>query len=466
MRLLWLTPVHSRSAIARFSTLVVRCLVKRGFKIDVASIESDGLPSDRQVEFAHDISSLAEMDIEAVKDIYDLVIVNFGDHYPNHARGLDVLHCDRVVGLFHDADMENFGNGARAAGRDLEPLPGEEPVGRRVTAALAQRCGGAVAHSEFYRPVLWSCDGPVATIPLAWSLPGAGSANSPAPGSGADEGALAGSADRAPVSDGTPFRIVTFGNINRNKCTDRVIEAIASSDNLRNATHYCLYGAIETAERERLVKLALARKVQLTIFGAVSDDVLQSGLRKASVVSCLREPVLEGASASAIEAMLHGCAVLVSDAGFYADLPDECVAKVPRSTEPGSIRKVLDGLWSDQEARTSMGHRARRHAEDVFSPARYADSLLRVIDDVRVDTAYGPAIASIAGKLIDLGLASSSPATEIVLRSLETMAPVRRRNADGVEHGGGAGDDGGVADDGGAGDGRGAASQRVTELQE
>jgi len=431
MNVLWLTPVHARSAIARFSALVVPCLTERGCEVLVASTEDGDISGKRQPLFESEVSTVAALKKSNFNDKFDAIIVNFGDHYPNHALGLAALGGARVIGLFHDADMENFGNGARAAGFDLEPTPGEGPIGQRVTAALANACGGAVGHAGFYQSVLQSCDGPVATIPLAWALPEYARTSDQQ----RHEPAVAPSEPEDSV-----FRIVTVGNINKNKCADRVIEALSASATLREAAQYCLVGAIDSQERERLEKLALTHNVRLTIHGALDDSELHAKLRSASIVSCLREPVLEGASASAIEAMLHGAAVLVSDAGFYADLPDDCVAKVPKATEPGDICKVLEKIHSDPGARADMGRRARQYAERTFSPDSYADALLSLIDDVGFTGAYDPVIASVARKLVGLGLEPSSPAIETVLQTLEAMAPVRRRTAtptpaDHLEHG-------------------------------
>lgn len=420
MNLLWLTPVHARSAIARFSALIVARLAEKGCDIRIASTEDGPMSTQRQPLFESGVSTAAALKKSDLDNRYDAVIVNFGDHYPNHAHSLAALGGPRVIGVFHDANMENFGNGARAVGFELEPAPGAGPIGQRVTATLAKACSGAVSHARFYEPNLQACDGPVATIPLAWALPEYAATSYQS----ADDGSIAGS-----ELDDSTFRIVTVGNINKNKCADRVIEALSASAILRDTAHYSLVGAIDDQERERLTDLALAGNVQLTIHGALDDAELHAKLRDASIVSCLREPVLEGASASAIEAMLHGAAVLVSDAGFYADLPDDCVAKVPKATEPGDIAKVLEEIHSNPRAREDLGQRARQYAECTFSPNIYADALLGLIDDVRFTSAYGPVIASVARKLAGLGLEPSSTATETVLRSLEAMAPVGRRKA-------------------------------------
>lgn len=389
----------------------MRRLIEKGCQVVVAATETEFDPDTRRTFLNLPIKSFAR---NQVRD-FDVIIANFGDHFPNHALSLEALPCARVIGVFHDADMINFGNGMQATGTALNNAPVAFSSGKKVVAAIARECAGAVAHSSFYLPIVGECGGPIDTIPLAWSLPKG------------TQTRTSSTAGKKPSSAG--FALVTFGHINKNKCADRVIEAIAGNPKLRKAIEYRLVGAIEPSEHDRLSELADQLKVNLTIVGRVDDDQLHRELREAGIISCLREPVLEGASASAIEAMLHGCAVLVSDAGFYADLPDDCVAKVPQATDAASIQQVLEKLIAAPKHRAELGQRARDYAEDVFSPDRYANSLLELIRDVCTTSAYETTIESVAECMVGLGMKPGSASVDLIIRTLEDMAPVVRRGS-------------------------------------
>lgn len=404
MKIYWLTPVHSQSAIAQFSEVIVQRLIEKDCQVTIASTESD-LDLSKRRKFMD--LPIIPFDANNIDD-FDVIIANFGDHYPNHEHSLDALSYARVIGIFHDADMTNFGNGLRAAGRMLD--------GEDVVSTIANTCAGAISHSNFYLPRIYSCDGPVENIPLAWSLP-----------KGTETRNFSQKKQFLPEEK---FRLVTFGNINRNKCADRVIQAIADSTHLSNVIEYRLIGAIEPAEQKRLEALATKGKVSLTILGSVDNDQLHQELREADIVSCLREPVLEGASASAIEAMLHGCPILVSNAGFYADLPEDCVLKVPQTTLSIDIQKALEFFVQNPAQGIEMGIRARVYAETVFSPNKYADMLLTFIDNVRVTSAYDPVLHSVADRLFGLDIKPNSASSKIILQALEGMAPVERRSND------------------------------------
>ncbi|BAT57592.1 glycosyl transferases group 1 [Variibacter gotjawalensis] len=404
MRILWLTPVHRRSAIANFSELVVERLIARGFEVAVAASETEFDSRERRAFLDLKIRSVREWSPQDFDQHNDVIFANFGDHYPNHALSLLSLKSKRVIGIFHDADMTNFENGYRALGKtDGIDFQFSAPS---IISAIAQKCAGAVAHSNFYKADLDACDGPIAVVPLAWALKNVRARS---------------------ALTGERFRLVTFGNINRNKCADRIIAAIGGSRSLSDAVDYLLLGAIAADEKARLEALATDANVRLSIMGEVSDEELVRALQGASAVSCLRHPVLEGASASAIEAMLHGCAVLVSNAGFYRDLPDDCVAKVPAETSVSALRTTLESLVSDVEGCVEMGKRASAYASRAFSPDTYAASMIELAKNVSQLSAYNPLIAKTGLQLARLGLQSDHPAVDLVLSAVESLPGIRRR---------------------------------------
>lgn len=412
MRILWLSPIGAQSAIGRFSTFVVEELVKLGHDVLVAS--SEWKPPEEIHRFiARSLVSVAELLALHNLDDFDVIIANYGDHFPNHVGSLHALDHPRLIGIFHDADMTNLGNGIAAFGSDVSPkLPSLRINKDHVTSSIAERCAGAVAHSPYYAPSVDACDGPVGVIPLAWAI----------------KAPLAPSPSPSPSPSDERLRLVTIGNINRNKCADRVIEAIGGSKTLRSSIDYRLVGAIEDKERNYLCSLAEAKDVALTILGPVDDETLVGEIANARIISCLREPVLEGASASAIECMLHGKAVMVSNAGFYRELPEDCVIRVPAKTLPEDIRQALEHMADRPDLCDAIANRARDFATAVFSPKRYALDLMNLIEEVRAVSAYRPTQQRLAAQLMDLGLSPSSPAVAYLVDALEKMIPIHRRD--------------------------------------
>lgn len=412
MKILWLTPIGERSAIGRSSRYVVEILVKEGHDVTVVSSQTEATPNPQSflARTYPSVKAFCEQDDAAS---FDLLVAHFGDHFPNHAGCLSFLGHPRLIGVFHDADMTNFGNGFFAFGKELLPdVPQDALTRGEITGSIAAHCAGVVAHSPFYADALDPCDGPLAIIPLAWDL---------------DEAAKAIAATPPSSNSGERICITTIGHINRNKCADRVIKAIGSSETLKARCDYRLVGAIDEKERNYLSELAVEQGVSLAILGGVDDATLNAEIGRADIISCLREPVLEGASASAIECMMHGKAVLVSHAGFYLELPADCVIRIAAETRPEDILKGLEPIALDQTKREAVATRAKAFADEVFSPKAYARDLMALGQETRSLAAYGRLKHRLASQLTGLGLDHKAPSSEFVLKALEDMVPMTRR---------------------------------------
>jgi glycosyltransferase involved in cell wall biosynthesis len=150
---------------------------------------------------------------------------------------------------------------------------------------------------------------------------------------------------------------------------------------LRERATYRLIGAIEADMARRLTTLATTLGVRLVISGETSTADLAAAISEADIVCCLRWPTLESASASTIEAMLSSKAVIVENTGFYAELPDDCVAKIRPDNEVDDLQMVLERLDADPVERRAMAQRGAAWAADAFSPLNYAQQLVEITRD-------------------------------------------------------------------------------------
>jgi glycosyltransferase involved in cell wall biosynthesis len=84
----------------------------------------------------------------------------------------------------------------------------------------------------------------------------------------------------------------------------------------------------------------------------------------------------------AVEAMLAGCPVVVSDVGGLRDIAQHGVTglAVPPS-DPGALAAALDSLLDDPQARRRMGDQGRLHARR-FEAATLAPRVVEVFEDV------------------------------------------------------------------------------------
>jgi glycosyltransferase involved in cell wall biosynthesis len=434
VKIAWATPFNLRSAIGRVSADVTRELAGRGHEVVVIVADEEpleaGLMHPTRLQTLHWSKILYPVDVQP----YDIVIVNVGDHYGYHKGVFRLLELAACIGIFHDFYIYNLfagwlaASGAgpavhdaeiastygsdtlelarriRSGGAGLDEMAARTPM----TEWIARRCVGALAHANFYTGRLRAaCPGPIAVAPLPVTPRGVG--------------------PTAPRAGGT-LTVVTVGNMNRNKCADVVIEAIASSRRLRSGVEYHLVGAIEPAEAARLRDLAAARRFGgLRMFGAVDDAALNAHLDSADIICCLRKPVLEGASGSAIEGLLTGRPVIVADTGFYADLPDDMVFKVPAEVDRASVARQLERLVDDAALRRSAGLKAKAWAEAQFSVTGYANVLEELFQEV-LDAAPVLQLGGAVGQVLrGFGLSADDPAIDRIAGVLGRMLPLTPR---------------------------------------
>ena len=430
MKIAWVTPYNTRSAIARFSRLVAGGLNGAGHLVTIVRSEalntihgSDVLPGAQVVRW-DEVCYAPDF-----WDPLDAVVYNIGDNYPFHAGAIELVSRIPGVVIFHDYfllsifldwcdargdqvfadrifdDLYHEGAAVRfhaATGRadwyeyTSEHFPMTEWIGR-----LAQ---GSIAHSTFYADRLRRCcGGPLAMIPFAYDAL-------------ADFQPLAGREQSSNVT------LLTIGHVNQNKRAESVIRAIGGSDVLRDRCRYHVVGLVTDQERERLSAVAQAVSFHnLEITGEVSNEILRAQIEAADVICCLRWPVLEGASASAVEAMLSGRPIVVTDAGFYRDLPDDLVFKVDPTSELSFLTSQLTRLVLDPGLRATVGAHAAAWAKSAFSVEAYVARLVPFLEEVARLRPAQSAAAQFGHMLADLGLRPDDPAVERLATTLEAL---------------------------------------------
>ena len=417
MKIAWASPIAKRSAIGRFSVEVVDALIARGNQVDFIRTEVEQEQAGEVHPCLASITPWRKVTPDWLAS-HDIVIVNVGDNFLFHAGVFPLLKAAPCVGVFHDFYLHNlflgwladgggdvrahedalvltYGEGARAAAPrlragavPLEQIASDYPM----TEWIGAQCAGAMTHSKFYaQRLLDSCPGPVATQHLAWRS----RREFPHP---------------QPKAEAEKLVVLTIGVVKSNKCVDRMTTAIAGDPALSARINYRVAGPVADAERARLEELAQTMGYEgLTLLGGVDDAQLEDEIIGADVISCLRRPVLEGGSASAIEGILSKRPVIVADAGFYAELPDAFVAKVGADIEIDDLRAALHRLVGDFQLRLQMGVAGSEWGAEAFSAQTYA----RAVEALAAETVAVAPIAAVAARygraFHDLGLAPSDP---------------------------------------------------------
>lgn len=398
MNILFFTPCLKASAIGRVSSLVVAELTRLGHKIVVVRSEDSPLFGELMHPMATEIINWNERKkVRSKASKADLVVYQVGNHYAYHHGCMEWLPTLPGLVSLHDNFLGHlFWSCAEAMGRPsakklLTSLYGEAVAHRffdhadstsfinyaseaaPMTEWIAAMASGVIVHSSWAMPrITRACSGPVQVVPLPYDAPYL-------------EHPDANKDLRQPGDE--QVVILTIGHVNPNKRYSSVIEAIESSPRLRERISFRIVGAVEPAMAEALQAQAARLKVKVAITGAVDDRRLASEIHAADAMCCLRWPALEAASASTIEAMLYGKPTIVTDTGFYRDLPDDCVLKISPGDEIAGLRAALELLADAPAEGGAMGELARRYAAATFRADHYAEQIVAMksrIDQTKI----------------------------------------------------------------------------------
>ncbi|MBD0271813.1 MAG: glycosyltransferase [Acetobacteraceae bacterium] len=426
LRIAWAGPWNVRSAIAEVGALVVGELAARGHEVVVFRTEKGDMLALPPRPAPGPIAPLGEAPPEALLRDYDAFIVNLGDQYGHHGAAVSALLRAPAVAIFHDAFLADLYIGwAEAEGRNaghpavlgavygpreaeaahpvMLPALEEMAARRPMLEWFAAFAGGAVVHANHYAERVRSvCPGPVEVIPLAFEGP-----TVPPP---------------REIGPAGKVVVATVGHINQNKRVADMLRAMAASEPLRERVRFRLIGPVEPTERAAIEELARSLGVPEPEFtGWVDDAEMQRQLSAVDVLCCLRNPVLEGASASLVLGMRSGRPVLVSDHGPYADVPDGLVLKCRPGQEATDVRLHLEALLADPAPARAMAGRARAYAEETFTAKGYADRLLALADRA-AETLPGVRAAMGLGRTLGgFGMAPVDPAGLRVADALDDL---------------------------------------------
>jgi FkbM family methyltransferase len=418
MKIAWFTPYRRNSPIGKFSSLVAEALAGRDHLITLVSSDEHPLAEHPNpptgIELLH--WSLFKSD-PAAADVYDVIVYNIENQLPSNFGVLRLIDRYPGVCIFHDFYLVDLFLGFYE--NELERTPGHSIVssiyGKMVanefwdrlgqtdfqewaashapmTEWVARKALAAVAHAPFYEHRLAeSSAGSVRVIPPAYP---ASSHDSP----------------QIPMEGGR-VRILTVGRVNPNNLVELAVNAIGASPLLRTSCEYNIVGDIDAPERVRLLSLIdqLGLHEVVHLHGVVSDFELRWRYAEAAIVCCLRWPALEGASASCIEAMSYGRAVIVTDTGFYSSIPPDRVVKIKPTHESGELTRHLEMLVVDASERDSLGKRAREFAQFEYAPDAYAARIEPLLETAVDEKPVTDALRQIGVNLRAMGVQPDEP---------------------------------------------------------
>ena len=227
---------------------------------------------------------------------------------------------------------------------------------------------------------------------------------------------------RPPDVDGRPL-VGCFGNVNASKRIPQLLEAFARLRRARPAARLLLVGATSPGfdlER-RLQRLGLSRE------GILREEYVAEERLWALTAACdvcvnLRAPTMGETSGSVIRQLSLGKPLVVSDVGWFAELPDEVALKVPvGADEVEVLHAALELLARDEDACAALGAAAAELARREHDLERVAELYAAALEQAVGGEAVADAVlGEVATAAHDVGVEPGSPeAAELARRLAE-----------------------------------------------
>lgn len=380
----WFSPVPpARTDIAQYSARVVPHLEKLiDLKVVCPDAVQAGNLGDNQDLDARKAGSVTVRDLNVAR----LSVYNIGNNPVFHGQilrtgmrhpGIVILHDRALQDLCHavlddacdDGESDSFYQAAMShwygrAGRDAARavLAGDVAASSLthdfpLFEVALQRALGAVTHNpEVAAEMADRFPGmPIATLPLPYAPP------------------IRREKDVLALRQDEPIRLVMFGYLNPNRRLCDFLRTWAQSP-WRGRFQLDLAGEMNNGPEIKAVIAELGLGGQVRSHGFLPDNQLDALIRQAHLALNLRNPTMGEASGSQLRIWANGVASVVSDTGWYRQLPEGSVLRVSTQNEHLDLLTLLENL---AECRIDLAAIAQRGGECLAAsdPAIYAASL-------------------------------------------------------------------------------------------
>ena len=285
----------------------------------------------------------------------------------------------------------------------IPPLWESRPEEYHLAGEVLSLATGLVVHSHYVeeRARAAGFEGPVWRVPHpAWPVPRV-----------------------APAEVGGAPLFGAFGNVNATKRVPQLLEAFARVRRAHPGARLLLVGATSPGfdlER-RLQRLGLDGE-GLVREGYVGEARLWALMAACDAVVSLRAPTMGETSGVAVRALSLGKPLVVSDVGWFSELPGTVALKVPPdAAEADTLAAALSLLAGDEAARRAMGEAALAHAGREHDPERVAELYASALEQAAGGEAVREAVlAEVAEAAAAAGIdAASGEAAELARRLAE-----------------------------------------------
>jgi glycosyltransferase involved in cell wall biosynthesis len=296
-------------------------------------------------------------------------------------------------------EMEyNYGPHGRSLAEEIlagrrAPLWLVEPLRYPINKRILDRARGLIVHSEFVRRLVQRTHPtlPIRMIHLPTSV--------------MDDLEHPNRVKAAYEIPGDKLLLASFGHATAAKRLDAVLRAISRLP--RKDFLYLLVGESGPEVTSEVHRVGLSDVVRM--MGHVDPESFTNCLRIIDICVNLRSPTLGETSGAVCRALGVGKPCIVSNVGWFAELPGDCVAKVDADeTEDDLLLACLTALLENEPLRRRMGQNARRYIREHYSPETAAKEYIEFVESLQPSTRSqrrdGGLVAEISLSMADLGV--------------------------------------------------------------
>ena len=358
----------------------------------------------------------------------DVSLYHVGNNPDAHAWIVDALRRRPGVVVLHDFVLHHLVAGMTVGRRDghgyLDAMEREHGV-----------VGRLLAHGVLYKriPPLW--ESRPEDFPLAWFVLEHATGVIVHSGAVRDLARKAGYAGPVwvvphpawPVPALEPERVASgpvvgcFGVVNASKRIPELLRAFARVRERHPQATLLLVGPTSPGFDldRRLQRLGLADD-ELVREGWVDEDRLWALMAGVDACVNLRHPTMGETSGNVIRSLSLGKPLVVSDVGWFSELPPEVALKVPvDEREVETLTAALELLLTREDVRTEMGAAAAELARREHDLGRVADLYTRALEEAAGGGAVADSVLrEVSEAAADVGISPDAEEAEEIARRL------------------------------------------------
>ena len=371
LRVAYFSPLPpERSGIADYSALLLPALEKR---VDIEVVQHGAKKPPRGVDVSlYHIGNNPDAHgwiVDALRRRTGLVVLHdFVLHHLVAGLTLGRDDADGYLNAMHrDAGVVGRMLAHGVVDHLLPPIWEERAADFPLAGQVLDRAEGLICHSHYVERLAREHDyrGPIWVVPMpAWPTVKLGARHAPA--------------GRFPV-------VACFGHLNAAKRVPQLLDAF---ERVRRRFPNALLVLAGSAPPGLQLDSENLGDGVLRLDHQDEHDLWQL-LGDSDVCVSLRWPTMGETSGMAIRALSLGKPLVVSDAGWFSELPDSVAAKVPVDEfEVAMLAAILERLAEDDDLRERMGAAAGEYARREHDLDRVADLYVAALEEV----AGGPAV--------------------------------------------------------------------------